>query len=157
MLKIRSVGDLPQNKVQYINNELQLKYNIQETNNENLYEFSQEIYYDNKEIVPYLINQLNTLSKIVFELFKHIDINKVDNVGKDIILNGFIEMWKHDGITKEQFKELTSMLNKESKNIRDVNKNELLFNLDFSIDEELEEINTKNELNEVFEGFKDEK
>ena len=157
MLKIRSVGDLPQNKVQYINNELQLKYNIQKTNNENLYEFSQEIYYDNKEIVPYLINQLNTLSKIVFELFKHIDINKVDNVGKDIILNGFIEMWKHDGITKEQFKELTSMLNKESKNIRDVNKNELLFNLDFSIDEDLEEINTKNELNEVFEGFKDEK
>ena len=157
MLKIRSVGELPQNKVQYINNELQLKYNIQETNNENLYEFSQEIYYDNKEIVPYLINQLNTLSKIVFELFKHIDINKVDNVGKDIILNGFIEMWKHEGLTKEQFKELTSMLNKESKNIRDVNKNELLFNLDFSIDEELEEINTKNELNEVFEGFKDEK
>lgn len=157
MLKIRSVGDLPQNKVQYINNELQLKYNIQETNNENLYEFSQEIYYDNKEIVPYLINQLNTLSKIVFELFKHIDINKIDNVGKDIILNGFIEMWKHEGLTKEQFKELTSMLNKESKNIRDVNKNELLFNLDFSIDEDLEEINTKNELNEVFEGFKDEK
>ena len=157
MLKIRSVGDLPQNKVQYINNELQLKYNIQETNNENLYEFSQEIYYDNKEIVPYLINQLNTLSKIVFELFKHIDINKVDNVGKDIILNGFIEMWKHEGLTKEQFKELTSMLNKESKNIRDVNKNELLFNLDFSIDEDLKEINTKNELNEVFEGFKDEK
>lgn len=157
MLKIRSVGELPQNKVQYINNELQLKYNIQETNNENLYEFSQEIYYYNKEIVPYLINQLNTLSKIVFELFKHIDINKVDNVGKDIILNGFIEMWKHEGLTKEQFKELTSMLNKESKNIRDVNKNELLFNLDFSIDEDLKEINTKNELNEVFEGFKDEK
>lgn len=157
MLKIRSVGDLPQNKVQYINNELQLKYNIQETNNENLYEFSQEIYYDNKEIVPYLINQLNTLSKIVFELFKHIDINKVDNVGKDIILNGFIEMWKHDGLTKEQFKEFTNLLNKNSKNIRDVNKNELLFNLDFSIDEDLEEINTKNELNEVFEGFKDEK
>lgn len=157
MLKVRSVGNLPQNKVQYINNELQLKYNIQETNNENLYEFSQEIYYDNKEIVPYLINQLNTLSKIVFELFKHIDINKLDNVGKDIILNGFIEMWKHEGLTKEQFKELTSMLNKESKNIRDVNKNELLFNLDFSIDEDLKEINTKNELNEVFEGFKDEK
>lgn len=157
MLKIRSVGDLPQNKVQYINNELQLKYNIQETNNENLYEFSQEIYYDNKEIVPYLINQLNTLSKILFELFKHIDINKVDNVGKDIILNGFIEMWKHDGLKKEQFKEFTNLLNKNSKNIRDVNKNELLFNLDFSIDEELEEINTKNELNEVFEGFKDEK
>lgn len=157
MLKVRSVGDLPQNKFQYINNELQLKYNIQKTNNDNLYEFSQEIYYDNKEIVPYLINQLNTLSKIVFELFKHIDVNKVDNVGKDIILNGFIEMWKHDGLTKEQFKEFTNLLNKNSKNIRDVNKNELLFNLDFSIDEDLKEINTKNELNEVFEGFKDEK
>lgn len=157
MLKVRSVGDLPQNKFQYINNELQLKYNIQETNNENLYEFSQEIYYDNKEIIPYIINQLNILSKTVFELIKYIDISKIDNNSMNIILNGFIEMWKHDGLTKEQFKEFTNLLNKNSKNIRDVNKNELLFNLDFSIDEDLEEINTKNELNEVFEGFKDEK
>lgn len=146
MLKVTSIGDLPKSKIEYIFDELQLKYNIHEEKNINTegepqepqyYNFSQEIYYGNKEVVPYLIEQINILSKIIFELFKY---TNVDEESKELILKGFIEQYKHEGLTGNQFKELTIMLNK-SRSIEVIQKDELTKDFEFCIDEELKKLN----------------
>lgn len=131
MLKVSSIGNMPKEKVKFINDELQLKYNIHPYKDD-LYEFSQEIYYKNNEIIPYLINQINSLSYITFELFKYISVNEDS---KNIILKNFIEQWKHNGLKEDQFNLLISMLNKESRTY--INNDKLTQKIENAIDEDL--------------------
>ncbi len=131
MLKVSSIGNMPKEKVKFINDELQLKYNIHPYKDD-LYEFSQEIYYKNNEIIPYLINQINSLSYITFELFKYINVNEDS---KNIILKNFIEQWKHNGLKEDQFNLLISMLNKESRTY--INNDKLTQKIENAIDEDL--------------------
>lgn len=130
MLKISSIGNMPQEKFKFINDELQLKYNIHPYKDD-LYEFSQEIYYKNNEIIPYLLSQINSLSYIVFELFKYINVNEDS---KNLIIKEFIEQWKHNGLKDDQFNLLVSMLNKNERTY--INNDKLIQNMEDSIDME---------------------
>lgn len=131
MLKVSSIGNMPKEKVKFINDELQLKYNIHPYKDD-LYEFSQEIYYKNNEIIPYLLSQINSLSYIVFELFKYINVNEDS---KNLIIQEFIQQWKHNGLKDDQFKLLISMLNKNERTY--INNDKLIQNMEDSIDEDL--------------------
>lgn len=131
MKQIEGISFKPTERIVKNFNDYVITFNIHKKNNQK--ESTEELYtvlqkfYSEDEIIFYLIDQINSLNKIIFEVLKYVNIT--DDKSFDLINKELLKQWEHGGFTKKQSQEFLKTKLGEEKNIEN--------SLDYEIFEEI--------------------